>query len=159
MRPILSHWPFQHGAFKEYVKQGLMAVCCACLLVASGRLTLSMTYSYALEAHSVGDYATALPIVYGNAIFDDSGACGLLGTMYLLGQGVERNGSNAEYWLLKAAANGSVASQSVLGTMYATGKGVPRNDGKAQVWFSKAAAAGDISAVYALRQLHKVIPM
>src|SRR4051812_32397977 len=106
MRLSIAHWSsaLGEGAFHEYLRQGLMAVCCACLLVVSGRFTLSLTYSYALEAHSVGDYSRALPIVYGNAIFDDSGACGLLGTMYLFGHGVSKNGSNAEYWLLRAAA-------------------------------------------------------
>jgi TPR repeat protein len=136
-------------------RNALLVVAAACLVVASGRFALAITYSYALEAHSAGDYAKAFPIVYGNALFEDSGACGLLGTMYLFGHGVPRSGSSAEYWLLKAAKLGSVTSQSVLGTMYATGRGVRQDNGKAQVWFVRAAAGGDAGAVFALRRLHK----
>lgn len=137
------------------LKRALSVLFCACLLAVWGRVALFVTYSYALDAHSAGDYSKALPIVYGNAMFEDSGACGLLGTMYLLGHGVPINGSSAEYWLLKAAASGSVSSQSVLGTMYATGNGVRRDSGKAQIWFSKAAASGDAAAGVALRRLHR----
>lgn len=138
------------------LRRFLLAVSCACLVVVFGRVALSASYLYALEAHSAGDYSRALPIVYGSALFEDSGACGLLGTMYLFGQGVERSGRSAEYWLKKAASGGSVTSQSVLGMMYATGKGVTRNEGKAQVWFIRAAAAGDANALSALRKLQKV---
>jgi TPR repeat protein len=137
------------------LKRALSVLFCACLLAVWGRLGLFVTYAYALEAHSAGEYAKALPIVYGNAMFEDSGACGLLGTMYLFGHGVPVNGRSAEYWLLKAASSGSVSSQSVLGTMYATGNGVRRDAGKAQIWFSKAAASGDIDAGIALRRLHR----
>jgi TPR repeat protein len=136
-------------------RNAVLIVFASCMVVASGRFALAMTYLYALDAHSAGDYAKALPIVYGNAMFDNSGACGLLGTMYLFGHGVDRNGSSAEYWLLKAAAGGSVSSQSVLGAMYATGRGVRRDEGKAQVWYVRAAVGGDAQAMVALRRLHK----
>jgi TPR repeat protein len=140
-----------------HLKRFLLAMFCICLMVIAGRFALLSSYGYALDAHSRGDFARAVPIVYGNALFDDPGACGLLGTMYLLGQGVQRNGTSAEYWLLKAASNGSVVSQSVLGTMYATGRGVSQDIGKAQFWFFRAASGGDRDAALALRRLHKVI--
>ena len=120
-----------------------------------GRCFLLFNYSSALESLSKGRYAQALPIVYGNALFDDSGACGILGTMYLLGHGVAKDGRRAEFWLRKAALGGSVASQSVLGAMYARGTDVPRNVGKAQIWLSRAAAEGDAAAGIALRSLKR----
>lgn len=120
-----------------------------------GRCFFLFNYSSALESLSKGDYSKALPIVYGNALFDDSGACGVLGTMYLFGRGVTKDGRRAEYWLRKAALGGSVASQTVLGAMYAKGTEVPRDIGKAQVWLSRAAAEGDADAGIALRQLQR----
>src|SRR4051812_35825644 len=96
------------------LRLSLLLACVVSLAAIGGRFALSATYSYALEAHSLGEYSKAFPIIYGNALFEDAGACGLVGTMYLLGQGVERDGISAEYWLLKAARKGSVTSQSVL---------------------------------------------
>jgi TPR repeat protein len=133
----------------------VLAAIVVCLALVAGRFSLYFSYSAALEDHSRGDYAKALPIVYGNAIFENAGACGLLGTMYLFGQGVPKNGARAEYWLKKAAGNGSVDSQLVLGTMYASGKDVPRDIGKAQIWLSKAASSGDIEAGLVLRRLKR----
>jgi hypothetical protein len=126
-----------------------------CAVIAAGRCFLFFNYASALASLSKGEYSKALPIVYGNALFDDSGACGVLGTMYLLGHGVTKDGRRAEYWLRKAAMGGSVASQFVLGAMYARGTDVPRNVGKAQVWLSKAAAEGDTQAGAALRGLKR----
>ncbi len=142
-------------AAERRIRLSLLFACVVSLSIITGRFALCATYSYALEAHSLGEYSKAFPIFYGNALFEDAGACGLVGTMYLLGQGVERDGVSAEYWLLKAARKGSVISQSMLGTMYATGKGVPKDDRKARLWLFRAAAGGDETASFALRKLHK----
>jgi TPR repeat protein len=128
-----------------------------CLSLIAGRCLLLLSYPAALEAHSRGDYFKALPIVFGNALFADPGACGLLGTMYLLGRGVTKDGYRAEFWLRKSAAGGSVTSQALLGAMYASGKDVPRHVGRAQVWLAKAAAEGDKQAEVALTRLKRGI--
>ncbi|MGH8736358.1 MAG: tetratricopeptide repeat protein [Burkholderiales bacterium] len=88
-----------------------------------------------------------------NAFLNDPAACGLLGTMYLFGQGVHRDGGKAEYWLTKSAERGFVSSQSLLGTMYATGLGVANNPDKATLWLTKAASQGDEKARALLESL------
>src|SRR5579862_732069 len=124
----------------------LVAVALLPIVVAGIRLCLVESYEYALHAHAKRDFAAALPFVYANAFLNDSAACGLLGTMYLFGQGVEKDGPQAEYWLTKAANGNSVDAESLLGEMYATGQGVPIDGDKAKAWLTKAAAAGDVHA-------------
>ena len=133
----------------------IVAVALLPVALLGARLALVKSYSYALYAHAKGDFAIALPIVYANALLNDFPACGLLGTMYLFGQGVSRNGREAEYWLNKAANGDSVQAQSLLGIMYATGQGVAVDRGKAQMWLTKAAAAGDVEATAMLRRLYQ----
>lgn len=133
----------------------LIALAIIPVVAVGARFGLVKSYAYALEAHRSGNYSTALPIVYGNALIGDSAACGLLGTMYLFGQGVEKNGGQAEYWLGKAANHELVEAQSLLGLMYATGQGVPRDRDKAIAWLAKAAAGGDTHATALLHQLYR----
>lgn len=125
------------------------------VIFAGTRFGLIKSYSYALNAHAKGDFATAFPIVYVNAVFNDAAACALLGTMYLFGQGVERDGREAEYWLTRAADRDSTSAQYLLGIMYATGQGVPVDKFKAQTWLNRAASAGDVEAT---NMLHRLFP-
>ncbi len=71
----------------------------------------------------------------------------------MFGQGVERDGERAEYWLTKAANQEYVEAQSMLGLMYATGQGVRADKAKAELWLTKAAQAGDQQAKILLRDL------
>ena len=49
-------------------------------------------------------------------------AMSILGSMYLLGQGVKEDGALAVMWLQKAIDGGYESAISVLGMAYATGK-------------------------------------
>lgn len=119
------------------------------------RAGLFFGYSYAMRAYDNGEYSKALPIIYGSALFNDTAACGLLGTMYLFGRGLNKDGQKAEYWLRKAAESGLVAAQSVLGIMFATGQGVPADMIKAKIWLERAASSGDTEAASVLHKLRK----
>ncbi len=142
----LKAWALRH-------RWAVVVICAVPIALTAIRFTLVRTYGFALDAHERRDYATALPIVYGNALFLDPAACSLLGVMYLFGQGVQRDGSKAEYWLTKAAEANVVEAQSLLGIMYATGQGIPRNIDFARMWLSRAAEAGDVEARRVLRAL------
>jgi TPR repeat protein len=71
-------------------------------------------------------------------------AMSLLGTMYLMGQGVREDGVQAERWLKQAIEGGHDDAASVLGMAYATGKaGVKIDLDKAIPMLTEAADNGD----------------
>jgi len=79
----------------------------------------------------------------------------LLGSMYMLGLGVENDEVQAFMWLRKAAEQGNAAAQLGLGTAYAHGHGVAKNDVQAVIWWSKSAEQGHKLAQAILEKLQK----
>ncbi len=68
----------------------------------------------------------------------------LLGTMYLMGQGIAENGREALRWLEKSRELGYEESVSVLGMAYATGKaGIKVDLEKGREMLAYAAERGD----------------
>lgn len=67
----------------------------------------------------------------------------LLGELYLLGKGVERDTEKAIPWLEKAAHQQNLLAAETLGQIYSSGLGVPANSSKAFSWLQMAA---DIAA-------------
>lgn len=78
----------------------------------------------------------------------------LLGSMYLYGQGVEKNNELSTRWFRSAAAQGHVAAQGALGLAYYKGVGVPVDEHEAAKWIRKAASQGDASSQYNLAILY-----
>ena len=71
-----------------------------------------------------------------------------LGTLYLDGNGVEKNPSEAEKWFRKAAGGlrrsaqkGKIREQTFLGLCYLNGYGIEKNEKKGLDWLRKAAEA------------------
>ncbi|TDI80312.1 MAG: sel1 repeat family protein [Betaproteobacteria bacterium] len=93
----------------------------------------------AVEAYQKGNYAQALELLpliaeEGNAI-----AQGLLGQMYLRGEGVSQNYQQALKWCRLAGKQGNVNAQANLGLMYGQGKGVTQDYRQAVRWYRLAA--------------------
>jgi TPR repeat protein len=63
----------------------------------------------------------------------------LLGAMYDVGKGTDRNSQEAVHWYRQAAEQGDAIAQYVLGVMYQTGDGVPQDYVKAYAWLDLAA--------------------
>ena len=59
--------------------------------------------------------------------------------MYLQGNGVFPDETEAVKWFRSAAEQGDAEAQNNLGVMYASGKGVPQDYVQALMWFSLAA--------------------
>ena len=78
-----------------------------------------------------------------------------LAEIYLSGQHVARDNTEAVKWFTKAAEQGNVAAQVNLGAMYYSGRGVEKNYETAQDWFSKAADQGSEDAKYNLEAMKK----
>ncbi len=65
-----------------------------------------------------------------------------LGRLYLYGEGVPRNDSEAVVWLLKAAEQGEVNAQFFVGNCYHGAQGVTHSPERALFWWNKAAKQG-----------------
>lgn len=81
----------------------------------------------------------------------------MLADMYIQGQGVQANDSEAAKWTQLAAEQGHMQSQTNLGWFYETGRGVQRDEAVALTWYRKAAAQGDAKAGQYLASLEGMI--
>lgn len=114
------------------------------------------TYDEALAFHDGKDYAAAAPLMIQAAELGNLNAMTVLGSMYLLGQGVKEDGAAAVYWLQKALDAGYDGAVSVLGMAYATGKaGVKVDIPKAREMLSLAAQKGDDQSARMLQMMDK----
>jgi len=77
----------------------------------------------------------------------------LVGSMYVYGEGVEKDDAEALNWLSLAAASGSSQAQYNLGILYEKGFGTPINTDKALKWFKTAADQGREDAATRYAQL------
>src|SRR5215831_19451609 len=94
------------------------------------------------NAYSRGDYATALRELLPLAQQGDAEAQARLGSMYLWGQGVPQNYTEAVKWTQRAAEQGHAKAQANLGMMYHEGQGVPQSYAEAVKWTQRAAEQG-----------------
>lgn len=78
----------------------------------------------------------------------------LIGVMYALGLGVERDDERAFDWYLRASLKGHPGAQSGLGWYYQVGRGIPTPDlVRAYVWYALSAIGGDVDAPDSLEEL------
>ena len=78
----------------------------------------------------------------------------LIGVMYALGLGVERDDGRAFEWYLRASLKGHAGAQSGLGWYYEVGRGIPAPDPvRAYLWYALSAIGGDVDAPDSLEEL------
>ena len=87
------------------------------------------------------DWPAALSSCERLARNGDAPAQFTLGTMYLRGQGVSVNTTEAARWYRRSAEQGNIVAQTELGVMYAAGIGVRQDYVLAHMWLSLAASA------------------
>lgn len=73
-----------------------------------------------------------------------------VGKAYSLGEGVEKNLSQALVWYKKSAAKGNVKAQNNLGVAYKYGDGIEKDLNEAMKWFKKSAEGGNPLGMYNL---------
>lgn len=113
-------------------------------------------YDEALSLHSAKDYKQAFPIMKQAAELGHPSAMSILGSMYLLGNGVSENGNEAERWLKASLDSGFSEAGSVLGMAYVTGKaGVKIQREKGIQLLTDAAQSGDNQAAEMLELIRK----
>jgi TPR repeat protein len=79
----------------------------------------------------------------------------LLGLMYQLGQGINKDYSEAIEWYRKAAENNHIDAQVKLGHMFYTVSWRHKNSNEAIIWFSKAAKQGNVEAQFYLANMYQ----
>ncbi len=92
-----------------------------------------------IKAHHKCNYVQALELLRPLAEEGKAIAQGLLGRMYLRGEGVTQDYLEALKWCRLAAKQGNVNAQSNLGLMYGQGKGITQDYQQAVKWYRLAA--------------------
>ncbi len=122
----------------------------------AAKVRATIVYDEALAYHSAKDYKKALPLMVEASELGNAQAMCVLGSMYLLGQGVKEDGNLAVQWLQRSIDGGFEEAVSVLGMAYATGKaGVTPNHKLARELLSRAAAEGDLKSAEMLEMMNK----
>ena len=80
----------------------------------------------------------------------------LIGVMYAMGLGVERDETRAFDWYLRSAMKGHPGAQSGVGWYYEVGKGMPTPDlVRAYAWYVLSAIGGDPDAAISQEEVVK----
>jgi TPR repeat protein len=130
---------------KRQTKKGypnLQILSCTALLALSLPPLSAAVQGDGYAAYKSGDYRNAARLLKVPAKRGDAKAQHMLGTLYLLGQGVDYNEQEAFRWCRLAAEEGYLEAQYQLGLMYLKGEGVDESDGTAIQWLSQASRAG-----------------
>lgn len=110
----------------------------------AGKARSIMVYDEALAFYRVKDFKQALPLMIEACDLGNAQAMSMLGSMYLMGEGVQEDGQKAVSWLQRSIEGGFESAISVLGMAYATGKaGVKIDIPKAREMLTYAAKKGD----------------
>lgn len=96
-----------------------------------------------LQAFDNGQFEKAKRFYEEASAKGDITAVHNLGTMYLFGQGIQRDAQKALECFLFCARNGVAPSMGQLGYMYMYGKGVKQDYGVAKRWFLRASDVGN----------------
>ena len=108
----------------------------------------------ARDLMEAGNYAEARALFEVYARSGNAEAEELIGVMYALGLGVERDYERAFEWYLRASLKGHAGAQSGLGWYYEVGRGIPAPDMvRAYLWYALAAIGGDPDALDSLEQI------
>jgi TPR repeat protein len=107
------------------------------------------------NAYNARNYTQALKEITPLAKAGNADAQHLLGLMYYMGRGVQRDYRQAFAWHYKAAVQGKADAQYVIGAMYYTGNAVPQDHKLAVQWFRKAAEQGHPDAQHALGLMYR----
>lgn len=108
----------------------------------------------ARDLMEAGDFRAAMSQFRVLARSGNADAEELIGVMYALGLGVERDHGRAFEWYLRASLKGHPGAQSGLGWYYEVGLGIPEPDPvRAYLWYALSAIGGDVDAPDSLEEL------
>jgi hypothetical protein len=96
------------------------------------------------------------PTLQERAEQGDASSQAVLAHMYLKGEGVPQDYTEAAKWYRKAGEQGVASAQAVLGHLYRTGEGVPQDYAEAFVWDRRAAEQGIVTAQRVVGHAYRV---
>jgi TPR repeat protein len=103
-----------------------------------------------------GRFAEAMEVFLPAARSGNADAEELIGVMYALGLGVERDDARAFEWYLRSAMKGHPGAQSGVGWYYEVGRGMPAPDlVRAYMWYVLSAIGGDPDAAISQDEVRK----
>jgi TPR repeat protein len=91
---------------------------CAFSVVLGSEISMAQDFDSAMRAYKEKQYAAALTEFTAAAEQGNADAQLIVGKMYMIGQGVEKNSEQAIKWFRAAAGQGNVDAQFFLGAMY-----------------------------------------
>ncbi len=101
-----------------------------------------------------GDFEAARVALLPAARSGNADAEELIGVMYALGLGVERDHERAFEWYLRSSMKGHPGAQSGVGWYYEVGLGMPAPDlVRAYMWYALSAIGGDPDAAISLEEV------
>jgi len=110
----------------------------------------------ARDLMDAGRFEEAMEELIPAAISGNAEAEELIGVMYALGLGVERDDQRAFEWYLRAAMKGHAGAQSGVGWYYEVGRGMPAPDlVRAYMWYVLSAIGGDPDAAISQEEVLK----
>ena len=110
----------------------------------------------ARDLMEAGEFATAMQELHPAARSGNAEAEELIGIMYAMGLGVERDDERAFEWYLRSAMKGHPGAQSGVGWYYEVGRGMPAPDlVRGYMWYTLSAIGGDPDAAISLEEIVK----
>lgn len=105
---------------------------------------------------NAGDFVAARQQLLPAAQAGNADAEELIGVMYAMGLGVERDDERAFDWYLRASMKGHPGAQSGIGWYYEVGRGMPAPDlVRGYVWYVLSAIGGDPDAAISQEEIVK----
>ena len=103
-----------------------------------------------------GDFANAMIELFPAARSGNAEAEELIGIMYAMGLGVEKDDERAFEWYLRSSMKGHPGAQSGIGWYYEVGRGMPAPDlVRGYMWYTLSAIGGDPDAAISLEEIVK----
>lgn len=102
-----------------------------------------------------GKFAEARKELWPAARSGNADAEELIGVMYAMGLGVERDDRRAFEWYLRSSMKGHPGAQSGVGWYYEVGRGVAKDLVRAYMWYVLSAIGGDPDAAISQEEVVK----
>lgn len=110
----------------------------------------------ARDMMEAGEFETAMQALLPAARSGNAEAEELIGVMYAMGLGVERDDMRAFDWYLRASLKGHAGAQSGIGWYFEVGRGVEAPDlVRAYTWYVLSAIGGDPDAAISQEEVVK----
>ncbi|MCT4558747.1 MAG: sel1 repeat family protein [Pelagimonas sp.] len=110
----------------------------------------------ARDLMEAGNFEEAREALWPAAKSGNADAEELIGVMYAMGLGVERDDQRAFEWYLRSSLKGHPGAQSGIGWYYEIGRGLPAPDlVRAYMWYTLSAIGGDPDAAISLEEVAK----